>query len=548
MTAYKLMTCVAAAMVALGQYAGIQARERPHGAPKENYGTYDASASTINALFLSIGLFGITWLRSARPALYIPSIQFIIFILIGFTYGPNQTYKKQSLVFVRELLYTFLTGQAISAGVSLLLIPVSSRQSFLIDATKFLQHVSESFQASQPFVESLGHFNMKTDSKSFSDKTHTLEYAKHHQKIEAFRLIVEEMRMIIGKLQINIKFSRQEMAYGHFSGADLQDFYGCLRRIWESFSNLSTIVDVSERLCDCLSSKWSARCPAEDHDRVRGPIQPKTTNEGSQCEQQERDDLMKDPCVSFKMVTTLLDKAILHICILLQLIPTAVQRDSPATGEAEANLNSILPELGSKELQFDPKPGELGYSAYLDGRMVAIRESRMANVKFLAELDSLKPGSTQNCKSIPVKQEPDFAHPEKCARHSSFVLYIEDLFWPTADSILELAHYAESKYKDETMKKQRFIRPRWSRVLKWMLDSFVHQKKQTIFENLDEVSGDAEAARPIDSWQNLGDAEYLHPTTKWQSYGDCLRAIPRVLSSDPAKFAVCMTVPPRCCF
>ncbi|KAF4633791.1 hypothetical protein G7Y89_g4321 [Cudoniella acicularis] len=102
------LTYLAAAMALLGQYPGLKARQvsLPTGAAPEPYGTYNSSASVVNAIFFMLCLFGAT--------------------------------EAGSLRFVREVLYTFLIGQAILTAVSLLIIPISPREVFFAEATGML--------------------------------------------------------------------------------------------------------------------------------------------------------------------------------------------------------------------------------------------------------------------------------------------------------------------------------------------------------------------------------------------------------------------------
>jgi len=94
-------------MVLLGQYAGIKARE--HTTAPENMGlpayAYNSSASVVNAIFrksqsifkytqpiryswltlqslVMFNVFMISVLRAARPVFGIPSIQYIVFVIV----------------------------------------------------------------------------------------------------------------------------------------------------------------------------------------------------------------------------------------------------------------------------------------------------------------------------------------------------------------------------------------------------------------------------------------------------------------------------------
>lgn len=120
------------AMVLLGQYAGVNFRQNttPVGASGDIALGYNSSAAAVNALFLMLNIFGINTLRAARPVFNIPAVGYNIFVLLGFTYGPQMTTVASSVKFSKELFYSFLTGQAIGIGVSILVIPISSRKVF----------------------------------------------------------------------------------------------------------------------------------------------------------------------------------------------------------------------------------------------------------------------------------------------------------------------------------------------------------------------------------------------------------------------------------
>jgi hypothetical protein len=71
------LVCFAAAMVLLGQWAAIKARQHttPVGASAAVMQGYNSSASVVNGIFLMINIFGISVLRASRPAFGIPAIR-----------------------------------------------------------------------------------------------------------------------------------------------------------------------------------------------------------------------------------------------------------------------------------------------------------------------------------------------------------------------------------------------------------------------------------------------------------------------------------------
>jgi hypothetical protein len=64
---------------------------------------------------------------------------YTVFVIVGFVYGPQEYSEFRSKSFVRELFYAFLTGSGITAGVSLIILPVSSRKVFFLEVSGFFQ-------------------------------------------------------------------------------------------------------------------------------------------------------------------------------------------------------------------------------------------------------------------------------------------------------------------------------------------------------------------------------------------------------------------------
>jgi hypothetical protein len=306
-------------MVLLGQYAGLKARQAslPPGAAPEPYGTYNSSASVVNAIFFMLCLFGVCIMRAARTALYIPSIQFTIF-MIGFTYGPNQTTEAGSLIFVREVLYTFLTGQAISTAVSLLIIPISSRKVFFAEATGMLQGFRRLLKAQLVFVESLESSGLCTKSASDVDLEKRAEYQK---KSGALKATFGGVLALAAKIQIDVKFAERETAFGHFRGTDIHQFYKLIRNIVVPISSLSTIADISERLRHYEASeetKFGVTTQLDEPALRTKSLDVSAEEDGVRTDWQE---LVRTMHVTFEPTVEILDEALLHVLILLKLVP-----------------------------------------------------------------------------------------------------------------------------------------------------------------------------------------------------------------------------------
>ena len=258
------MTCFAAAMVLFGQWLSIKARiaTTPSDASPAVANGYNSSASAINAIFMIINVFGVCALRAARPMFSIPAVEYTIFIMIGFVYGPQEPTEEHSIRFTKELLYSFLTGQAISTGVSLLIIPVSSRKVFFGEATGFLQSARGLLKAQLAFVEALEHSDLcnpclpkpslgaedNTNTQERSDEERAQSTLLYTQKAAALKVASAGVLGLSGKLRDDVVFARREIAYGSLGSSDIHEIYRLLRNIMLPISSLSTVADISERL------------------------------------------------------------------------------------------------------------------------------------------------------------------------------------------------------------------------------------------------------------------------------------------------------------
>jgi hypothetical protein len=220
---------------------------------------------------MAFNIFGINAVRFASPTLMIPSVIYTILIVVGFSYGPQEATNNMSLRFSRELFYSFLTGQAISAGVSLFIIPVSSRKVFFAETAGFLQTARGLLKTQLAFVEALqcsqlsepSVLNFNKDEGDDSQPAPEIDVSQetgnqlvYAQKKAALHAASAGLLTLGSKLQEDVVFARRETAYGYLRSADIHELHLLLRNIMLPMSGLSTITDISERLRSRRSSDW----------------------------------------------------------------------------------------------------------------------------------------------------------------------------------------------------------------------------------------------------------------------------------------------------
>jgi hypothetical protein len=502
-------------MVCLGQWAGIKARQHttPPGASPAVANGYNSSASAVNAIFLMFNIFCISVLRAIRPAFTIPGIQYTIFVMVGFVYGPQESTVDRSQQFLKELLYSFLTGQAISAGVSLLVIPVSSRKVFFGEVTGFLQTCRGLLQVQLGFIKVLHHSALSSSAGEPGGTNATTSGAERNIKSSALKSTSSGLLSLGAKLQEDVMFAKREIAFGHLRETDIHMVHGLLRDIMIPITGVSTIADIAERA----------------HCRFSGAEPGQALEASPDSEQDGWQELFQGLSVSFETVVQILDESILHTMVLLKLAPSPKQKGSSDV------------EIGTGP----PKPGDLKFGDYLEVRIQDFRKDRSSELQRWAEEKGLNSVFKNTAKhTMPPANQDDInseteAREVTASKRLHIVLYMEFLLYSTAKAILSIVRFAESKVSDGTMTKKRFIFPASKTLIK-IIQGLV---------NGDEPGPDTEDMEALgervslgDSFQKPKDPEHLPPKNARQALGEHLGVIPKFLGSDAVRFGVRVTI------
>ena len=509
-------------------WAGIKARQHttPPNAPSSVALGYNSSASVVNAMFLMLSMFGINTLRASRVSLKIPAIHFTVFTLVGFTYGPQQPTVAHARRFTKELLYAFLTGHAISTGVALFIIPVSSRKVFFGEVIGFLQSCRGLLKSQLEFVRVLDHSEMcdtrqaghSNVEEGDEDAIRAERRAVFDKKFGALKIASAGMLMLQAKLRDDVIFAKRETAYGYLTETDIHQIYQLLRDITIPISGLSTIGDIVGRMTE-----------ASDTPKPSSQANPEGVSED------DRKDwlaMIEEVYGSFDRMITILDESILHILISLKFLP------APAA----------MPEDVEKGFT-DPKPGQLGFGDFLLRRTEEFREQRSTHLRLWAEqrgLGSVFQTTTKHHTGPSTESKGDgsrlgnTSHEVLASRRLHVILYMEYLLYSVCMAILKLVRFAEAKSSDSTFDKKHIIFPKLKTVIKWVR-GLVNGEDIDPTANVDQSAG-VESVYLGDSFRTPKDPEHLPAKTMWQRFGNHLRAVPRLLGSDSVRFGARVTI------
>lgn len=189
-----------------------------------------------------------------------PMVAFSIFSGVTLTRAATFETVDQGLDFIRRLLITFLLGFAIATGVSVLIVPISSRRNVFEDTLHYVQAMRSVFKTQVAYV----HFAQKScnpEGTGTANRLHSghTEY-KHDtdrvpnddqrtdQRSRDLRAAMTTLIAVHDKLANELALAQSEIAWGVLDSGDLREIFAHLRSIMLSLSGLSLLPDLHQEL------------------------------------------------------------------------------------------------------------------------------------------------------------------------------------------------------------------------------------------------------------------------------------------------------------
>jgi hypothetical protein len=200
------------------------------------------------------------------PVLQFPVILYSIFTNVAFTYGPLFPTISAGESFIKKLLEGFLTAFAISTGVSLFIIPISSRTVVFKEQSGYIQLVRATVKAQTAYLPSLETSDMFAPEESLEGGDEKLDDSKvkkskkinekenshpaANPQAKALKANLEALTGLHGKLHGDISFAKREMAWGKLDAKDIDEIFTLFRQILIPLIGISTITDIFERIAE----------------------------------------------------------------------------------------------------------------------------------------------------------------------------------------------------------------------------------------------------------------------------------------------------------
>lgn len=223
--------CLATSVTLLQLFCVTKAREhtsQPLPPPPSNGPPppppYNSSASAVSGIWLVVLVFAVCFLRSAKPQLTMPCINFTVVVVVTSSVAPLFPNMSAAITFARELLVINLIGLALSAAVNMIIWPTTNRGAYerslvqLRDCTRncltaranFLSNNLLSGTSSSPDKE------LSPDVKREVNETHN-----HDDGLLSPAAATARLLAVLSNMETQLTYAKRELSIGKLDAGDL---------------------------------------------------------------------------------------------------------------------------------------------------------------------------------------------------------------------------------------------------------------------------------------------------------------------------------------
>jgi hypothetical protein len=523
MTMNVLATCVGSALAMLMVWTGVKAREHttPAGSPPSRY---NSSQSAVLAVWLFFQIYAINSAKAKFPQLAFPTIIYAIQVNVAATNGFLFQTVPQCEAFIQRLLEAFLTGFAIATGVSLFILPVTSRKVAMKEVAGYIGLLRGSLGAHKSYIHSLENSDMfgeKYVPDEDEEGKKKQRKAKTKPEVEGIKKMTAALQALHGKLTADLPFAKREIAYGKLTPDDLEAIFKNLRSIMLPVLGLGSVMDLFERAAEI--NHWDGDENEHDEEMRRQTVR----------EWNDMFIFIREP---FDNIIQALDDGLAHVMLRLALTKPPKKKKGQNQDDTEAKGDEV-------------KPGDAGFAEYLEKQADFFFSRKEPTLRHWVETKGIK--LRDDYFSAPATPEdesldllPSITTRKRDQRQLFMVLYVMFLLNSISRSVLDLVKFADEH--DQAKLKNKFIWPGGRRLKKWV---------KSIFKSQDSNQDDETTVAGFDrnnttvymgeAYKDRKDPEHLPPANAWQKFGNAVRGVSHFLRSPESAFgfrAACATM------
>ncbi|KAJ5752596.1 hypothetical protein N7520_009513 [Penicillium odoratum] len=513
-----LAVCIASCLALLTMYCSVKARQHTQNGSTSSY---NSSASAVSAVWLFFQIWLVHTFRAKYPQFQFPVVLYSIFANVSSIYAPQEKNMASSIALVLKLLKTFLTGLALSSGVSLLVFPMTSRKAVFKQMGGYIGSLRAALGAHAVYFETLEKDDMfgRAETYDSSQEKWGKKGKVYSPEAEAIRGAVRAITDLHAKLHGDLTFAKREFALGKLGPDDIQSIFRHLRQIMVPVVGLSFVVDIFQRLSDY--NRWNEPIDANSEaipDHVR--------------EQVVRDwnDIMRAVHDPFATMIQTIDEGLLHISYVLHLTKrpkrVAVAMNSEGTQEDEKDVEASADNTA---------PGDKGFAAHYQQKLSAFRSAKKIALQTWAEEKgvSLPPDFFEHPPVDSLKGDffdASASYQDRSRRQLYLFLYMEQLLSSTGQTVLGFVEYADGVAAKGKLSRTRLIIPGFKRSWKWA-KTFLSAHDHHEDDHMGDIHTQSTSLELGEAYRHRKDPEHLPPANLFQELGDRVRVIPRFLRS-----------------
>ena len=518
-----LAICFAAAINLLALYCVTKAREHttPPGTPPTVV-AYNATASTVAAIWLCVQVYIISALKASRPQLQFPAILWTIFTVVSMTYAVMFPTMTVAIGFMETLITAFMAGFGLATAVHFVIFPLSSRTVVFKEMAAYLQLLNGCLKLQTAYMSSLETVD-PVELKAKHDKQVENERLTKHKKknvhiptiletppLVKLRETRDKLLDLHSKLSADITPAKRDIAWGNLESHDLTVAWTHMRRIFLPVLGCLSMVEMLEGLAKKLH--WTDE-DATVEDKVARHHQLDNVHF-----------LLKELHGPFASTTAILDEAFQHVMLTLEFTKPPKSKKSDVESAEHG------------------KPGTTGFAAVFKQKVDDYHSTKQQTLKDWAhEHDIDLPSDFFESSFVCPQELLDKDEPvrERHQRQLFFILYLVYLLGRTCTSVLELVLWVDQRKQDGVLNKSKLIFPGSKTLYKWFWSVLGPEDftSETSY-NADTSQGIANDLYLGEEFQRARDPEHLPPQDRLERIGDALRGIPKFFRSRPSMFAL----------
>ena len=438
-------------------------------------------------------------------------VAFSIFSGVTMTHAGQFVTISEGLAFVSQVLKTFLIAFSIATGISLFILPMTSRRNVFKDLNNYVPVIEASFVAQVSYVRHKRAGSYRSCSVQ-ADQSHGRSVSPTMSKTAAIASAIKGLRSLHEKLHGELSYTRTEIAWGMLSADDLDCILGHLRSVFLPLTGLSMFPEVLQELVEDVAVSNTGQ---NNLDKRQG-----NAHDGQMMTQDERwKNLMRPLEQRLESTSELVTIGLRRTLSILK-----ISRSEMSTTQNFVKWRKVRAVDMEAEVETSTTEPE-GFSDEFHKKLQRFYTRRQKIHKIWPSLIvSISPEKSQNESSAETDYE---AQSECCDVNEELMvfLFMEYLQNEALQAVQDLVLFAENKVTNGSMEYNRLIIPGYDRL------------KAEGFLNIDREGQKPNAQRDEASGpRQVRDAEHLPPVNFFEEVSNYLQVVPHVMTSPESVF------------